>query len=335
MRRRPIGHLHPRFQPPREYSRPTLAGVVSDRFQQQRSGTESKKARHQGPAPNRGPAPAAAHASASWALRPGRYPCCRGGRPAPVPAPAASPPQSAPHGRPIGHAEQTHAFPMIFRYLHAPHRTREIAPRAHPVPQLEQIVPQLLCEQADADRVHARRPVIGPDLLPRLHDEALTRSQTTSPSARAWPSAPPLAGWPRADPGLHGPFAPAPLQDLHRYYEPSRPCAPPRYSATRGVHRLRSSLSRPAGQLRSFSPGRRYRGDRFSCSMPAPATSSRHLYTGHRQGSTQATPWLRARSPAPLSRGFGDPPVLMPSFRLSMRQQWFTHVRLLVAHLTR
>ena len=74
----------------------------------------------------------------------------------------------------IGHAGQTHAFPMIFRYLHAPHRTGEIAPRAHPVPQPVQIVPQPFFEQADADRVHARRPVIGPDLLPRLHDEALT-----------------------------------------------------------------------------------------------------------------------------------------------------------------
>jgi len=53
-------------------------------------------------------------------------------------------------------------------------------------------------------------------------------------------------------------------------------------------------------------------------------------------GSQQAAPWLRARHHgAPLSRGFGDPPVLMPPFRLSMRQQWFTHVRLLVAHLTR
>src|SRR5580693_6403157 len=73
----------------------------------------------------------------------------------------------------IGHAGQTHAFPMIFRYLHAPHRPREIAPRAHPVPQLEQIVPQLLLKQPDADGIHARRPVIGPDLLPRLHDQAL------------------------------------------------------------------------------------------------------------------------------------------------------------------
>src|SRR5947207_7150312 len=62
---------------------------------------------------------------------------------------------------------------MILRYLHAPHRSREVAPRAHPVPQLVQVAPQLLFEQADADGVHARRPVIGPDLLPRLHDEAL------------------------------------------------------------------------------------------------------------------------------------------------------------------
>jgi hypothetical protein len=70
--------------------------------------------------------------------------------------------------------------------------------------------------------------------------------------------------------------------------------------------------------------------------MPAPATSSRHLCTGHRQGSMQAAPRLRARNMrVPLSRKLCTLPVLMPSFRLSMRQQWFTHVRLLVAHLTR
>src|SRR5215472_11925130 len=62
---------------------------------------------------------------------------------------------------------------MIFRYLHAPHRPGEVTPRTHPVPQLVQIVFQLLFEQADADRVHARRTLLGPDLLPRLIDEAL------------------------------------------------------------------------------------------------------------------------------------------------------------------
>src|SRR5439155_16640580 len=36
-----------------------------------------------------------------------------------------------------------------------------------------QLVPQLFLEQADADGVHARRPVIGPDLLPRPGNEAL------------------------------------------------------------------------------------------------------------------------------------------------------------------
>jgi len=56
----------------------------------------------------------------------------------------------------------------------------------------------------------------------------------------------------RADPGLHGPFAPAPLQDLHHHYGPSRPCAPPRYSAAHGVRRSRPSLSRPAGQRHPF-----------------------------------------------------------------------------------
>src|SRR6516164_1678024 len=50
-----------------------------------------------------------------------------------------------------------------------------------------------------------------------------------------------------------------------------------------------------------ISPGHHYRDDRFSCSMPAPAASSRHLYTGHRQGSTQAAPWLRA---SPSGRAF-------------------------------
>ena len=58
---------------------------------------------------------------------------------------------------------------------------------------------------------------------------------------------------------------------------------------------MRSSLLRPGGQHAPISTGRHYRGDRFSCSVPVPATSSRHLYTGHRQGHTQAAPWLTTR----------------------------------------
>src|SRR5665811_802242 len=90
------------------------------------------------------------------------------------------------------------------------------------------------------------------------------------------------------------------------------------------------------GQPSPIHAGRRYRGDRFSTSMPAPTTSSRHLYTGHHQGHMQAAPRLRARPSARLCPEDQVPSsVLMPSLFVSMRQQWSTHVRLLIAHLTR
>ena len=60
------------------------------------------------------------------------------------------------------------------------------------------------------------------------------------------------------------------------------------------------------------------------------------LCTGHPPGQHAGRPLPEDTPPRRvLSREFCAPPVLMSSFRLSMRQQWFTHVRLLVAHLTR
>ena len=117
----------------------------------------------------------------------------------------------------------------------------------------------------------------------------------------------------------------------------SRPVPVPRGTLPLAVSAAWSPpSSRPAGRVLPGPATRRYRGDRFSCSMPAPATSSRHLYTGHRQGHTQAASWLRAHPQgAPLSPERVPVRVLMPISCLSMRQQWFTHVRLLVAHLTR
>ena len=47
--------------------------------------------------------------------------------------------------------------------------------------------------------------------------------------------------------------------------------------------------------------------------MPAPATSSRHLYTGHRRGHIQPAPRLRAHRSGPLSRDHPQIPVSMPS----------------------
>ena len=47
--------------------------------------------------------------------------------------------------------------------------------------------------------------------------------------------------------------------------------------------------------------------------MPAPAMSSRHLYTGHRRGHIQAAPRLRTHRSEPLSRDHPQIPVSMPS----------------------
>ena len=153
----------------------------------------------------------------------------------------------------------------------------------------------------------------------------------------AWvsPSAPPPQGWPQADPGLPGPFAPAPLQGHHRCYEPVRPCAPHRYSAARGVRRSRSSLSRPASR------------------PPAqPSVSGRQVLLFHASACDELTPPIHRAPPGQHAgrRLVRDArrcwPRLCPGDHLtlrfrcrrwvvSMRQQWFTHVRLLVAHLTR
>ncbi len=172
----PVRHDHRRDQPPGNAQQdPPLAGVVSDRLEQQgmRNGIEKGpdiNIQH----PVLPPAPLTAHGQGIMGAAPTTVPVAvrvedrlqlllqqhrRCGLRHPV--------------RRIGHSEQAHTCPMIFRYLHAPHRPGKVTPGTHPVPQLVQIIFQLLFEQADADRVHARRTLIGPDLLPRPVNEAL------------------------------------------------------------------------------------------------------------------------------------------------------------------
>src|SRR5215472_7184644 len=127
----------------------------------------------------------------------------------------------------------------------------------------------------------------------------------------------------RSDPS--GPFTPAPLQGLHRYYGPVRPCAPHRYSAARGVRRLRSSLSQPGKSPPAITIG--------ATGSPVPCQRLRRAHATSTPGTTRTAtrlpPGPRRAPAAPASRGFSASPVLMPSFAVSMRHQWFTHVRLL------
>ena len=178
---------------------------------------------------------------------------------------------------------------MILRYLHRPHRPREIASRAHPVPQLVEVVP--LRSPRTRSMLTASTPgapLIGPDLLPRLITRGACRSQTTSPSASVSPigSSPARVDL-RSDPGLPGPFAPAPLQGLHRYYEPVRPCAPHRYSAPHGYRRLGSSLSSTG---RPTSP------------ISGQSVSGRQVLLFHASACDELTPPIHRAPPGPARR---------------------------------
>ncbi len=90
--------------------------------------------------------------------------------------------------------------------------------------------------------------------------------------------APPVAGWLRASAEQRGPFGPAPLQNLHPYYEPLRP------SCSASV--LWSLRIQPLGRL----PW--HRDDGFPRSVQKPGPASRRLHAGCRSGSLQATPEL-------------------------------------------
>ena len=81
-----------------------------------------------------------------------------------------------------------------------------------------------------------------------------------------------------------------------------------------------------------------------------PFVSRRQILLFHARACNELTPPLHRTPPgpragsslapdtptgAPFSRGRHAAPVSMSSFTFTMRQQWFTHVRLLVAYLTR
>ena len=172
----PVGHLHGGFEPPADVEQdPSFVGVVSDRLEKQimRNAVEKGpdiKVQHPilFPAALSGdgqrvmgaaPRTIAVTVRVEDRLQPGfQQHCCRG------------------LGHPVGRvrdSEHPDPPPMILRYLHRPHRSREVASRGHPIPQQVEVVPLALRELGDADGVHARRPVVGPDLLPRLKHQAL------------------------------------------------------------------------------------------------------------------------------------------------------------------
>src|SRR5207253_639754 len=186
-----------------------------------------------------------------------------------------------------------------------------------------------------ADRVHARRPVVGPDLLPRLHDEALVDLKRLHLRLGPGPGLLPL----RVGPGLTLVCTAPWLQPHYRTFlaTMSRPAPVPRLGT------LPLAVSAACGPP--------FRGQKKGTLAPIawPPLSGRQVLLFRASARDELTPPLHRAPPGqhaghPLAEGTHTrafvpealyPPVLMPSFRLSMRQQWFTHVRLLVTHLTR
>ena len=172
---------------------------------------------------------------------------------------------------------------------------------------------------------------IGPDLLPRPEDQALFDIKRLplvgfDPSVGSSPATGLASS--RSDPS--GPFTPTPLQGLHRYYGPV--CPVPRI----GTLRLRVAFP-------WRSPSRDQGADNTHFDWPS--LSGRQVLLFHASACDELTPLLHRTPPGQppgslltsathqrarlSSRELCDSPVSMSSFAVSMRQQWFTHVRLL------
>ena len=230
---------------------------------------------------------------------------CRGGRPAPVSAPAASPPQSAPPGRPCWARRANARLPHDLSVSPRPAPDPGSSSPSSSVPQPVQVVPQLLLEHADTDRVHARRPVIGPAFS---HASTMRRLSISNDFifGRAWPSAPPL----RVGPGLTLVCTAPWLQPHYRTFlaTMSRPAPVPRLGT------LPLAVSAARGP-----PSRGQRGTLAPITWPSLSgrqvllfrASARDELTPplHRAppGQHAGRPRLRARIRAPLSRELVPP----------------------------
>ena len=202
---------------------------------------------------------------------------------------------------------------MILRYLDRSHRSGEVTPRTHPVPQLVEVVRLVVCEPVDAHGVHARRTVVRLDPLPRLVNEALSNLKRLH-----------LPLWslhqllPRRV-GRSGDLAcPAPsLQPHYRAFiattsrsapVPRIGTLPPTVFAAWGP-----PSRRPGGRPHPFQLAVRIE----TTGSPVPCQRLRRAHATYTpdtaRAAQQAAPWLRARHVAPPFPGAIDVPVSMPS----------------------
>src|SRR5260370_28391929 len=123
---------------------------------------------------------------------------------------------------------------VALRDVDPSNRWGQVAPRGHSVPELVEVIGEVSLEVCNRLSVYSSRPLVSLHLLEGLPEFLLRNIERLCLVHRA----PPVTSclWAMAE--QRGPFGPVPLQNLHPYYRPLRPCAPHRYSGPYGFCRL-------------------------------------------------------------------------------------------------
>src|SRR5206468_2057327 len=119
-----------------------------------------------------------------------------------------------------------------------PNRWRQVAPRGHSIPELVEVVREISLKVRDRLSVYSSRPLVDLHFLEGLPDFPLRNVERLRLAHRT----PPVTSWLWVAAEQRSPFGPVPLQDLHPYCGPLRPCAPHWYSGPCGFGRLDFSL---------------------------------------------------------------------------------------------
>jgi hypothetical protein len=227
-------------------------------------------------------------------------------------------------GDPVGrsrHPKYARPVSRFLRYLYRSHRGRKIRPRAHPVPELVQVVLQLLLELLERLPVDSLSSVVGLDPTIRLPDHLLRDRKWF----RSWLGRRFLLPWqlPAAQAWMACSLRSTRITGRPHYCGTVRHCMPRYHTLLLAV----CSAWRPPSCVRLSHrlPRARCRGRSFPRSTLAPEPGSCRLYAGCRLDSKQVPPRL-----VPSRSAFSVSASLVS---LSTRLQRFALARLPGSHL--
>ena len=184
-----------------------------------------------------------------------------------------------------------HADPAAMRLgdLHRPDRGRQVGPRAHPIPDLVEVVRKIGLELLEILTVHSRRALVGPDPPPRLPDHQLGDRKRLVFGLWHVASPPPRTRRPRLNEStflISRPLRSTPTPDSRSFTATTGRSASERRVGTQclRVSCRRHAPSRDLGGLRPRSPYRRSLSH-VPCQSRRPG--SRRLHAGHRLASNR------------------------------------------------